>query len=304
MVSKKILSKSAHAMSGAKSVGSKPKGLSLHVGLNRIDPAHYDGNDGELGACVGDAEAMEALARAQGYGVMNVLRDDQGTREAVMGSISDAAKQLNPGDMFLFTYSGHGSQTFDLNKDEDANDDDGGLDETWCLYNGMLVDDEAYELWKKFKPGVRVLVLLDCCHSGSAIKAMPLILGAEAKKNQPRARVLSTSSALKTFKANETFYKGIQDGIAAQAAANPNKEVVCNVRLISGCQDNQLSMDGMVNGAFTGKLLKEWGGGGFAGNYAEFHKAIVFGMLPTQTPNHMQVGAADAAYDAQRPFLI
>ena len=178
--------------------------------------------------------------------------------------------------MFLFTYSGHGSQTFDLNKDEDANDADGGLDETWCLYNGMLVDDEAYELWKKFKPGVRVLVLLDCCHSGSAIKAMPLFLSAEEKKNQPRPRVLSTSAALKTFKANEAFYKNIQDGIAAQSAANPNKDVVCAVRLISGCQDNQLSMDGMVNGAFTGKLLKEWGGGGFTGNYAEISQGHRF----------------------------
>ena len=94
MVSKKILSKPAPATPGVLAGSAKTKGLSLHVGLNMIDPAHYDGSSGELAACVGDAEAMEALARAQGYGVMNVLRNEQGTREAVINSISEAAGAL------------------------------------------------------------------------------------------------------------------------------------------------------------------------------------------------------------------
>ena len=31
------------------------KGLSMHVGLNHVNPAHYEGWDGELNACVADA---------------------------------------------------------------------------------------------------------------------------------------------------------------------------------------------------------------------------------------------------------
>ena len=41
--------------------------------------------------------------------------------------------------------------------------------------------------------------------------------------------------------------------------------------LISGCQDNQTSMDGDHNGAFTEQLLNVWNHGAFKGNYATFH---------------------------------
>lgn len=277
------------------------KGLSLHIGLNEIDPAHY-GNNGELNACISDAEAMRDLAKAQGFGVMNVLTNSQGTRAAVKSGIQEAAKKLKSGDIFLYTYSGHGSQTLDLNKDEEEQGDT--LDETWCLFDGMLVDDEAYELWKNFAPGVRVLVLLDCCHSGSAIKAAAALFAPAAVANKPKPRVLPLSQAMKTFKSNQTFYKDIQAAAADLASANANKKVECSVRLISGCQDNQLSLDGMMNGAFTGQLLNVWGGGAFAGTYADFHRKITLGLPPTQSPNHFMTGMQDSGYDAQKPFMI
>jgi metacaspase-1 len=277
------------------------KGLSLHVGLNEIDPHHY-GNNGELNACISDAEAMRDLAKAQGFEVMNMLTNSQGTRAAVKAGIEEAAKKLKSGDFFLYTYSGHGSQTPDLNKDEEDQGDN--LDETWCLYDGMLVDDEAYEMWKNFAPGVRVLVLLDCCHSGSAIKAAPAFFGAAALENKPKPRVLPLSQAMKTFKDNQTFYKDIQAAATDLAAANAKKKVQCAVRLISGCQDNQVSMDGFINGAFTEQVLKVWGGGAFAGNYADFHRKVTLGLPPTQSPNLYPVGVPDAAFDAQRPFTI
>jgi metacaspase-1 len=277
------------------------KGLSLHVGLNEIDPTHY-GNNGELNACISDAEAMRDLAKAQGFDVMNVLTNSQGTRAAVKAGIEEAAKKLKSGDIFLYTYSGHGSQTPDLNKDENEQDDN--LDETWCLYDGMMVDDEAYELWKNFAPGVRVLVLLDCCHSGTAIKAAPAFFGPVALADKPKPRVLPISQAMKTFKNNQSFYKDIQAAAADVAAANAKKKVQCAVRLISGCQDNQLSMDGWANGAFTEQLLKVWGGGAFTGSYADFHRKITLGLPPTQSPNHYMTGVSDSAYDAQKPFVV
>jgi hypothetical protein len=40
-----------------------PKGISLHIGLNRVDPAHYAGWDGRLNACESDAEDTAQLAR-------------------------------------------------------------------------------------------------------------------------------------------------------------------------------------------------------------------------------------------------
>jgi len=40
-----------------------PRGISLHIGLNRVDPAHYAGWNGALSACEADANSMEALAQ-------------------------------------------------------------------------------------------------------------------------------------------------------------------------------------------------------------------------------------------------
>lgn len=40
-------------------------GLSLHLGLNAIDPGH-DGSDGKLAGCENDAHAMQRIARDYG----------------------------------------------------------------------------------------------------------------------------------------------------------------------------------------------------------------------------------------------
>jgi len=39
-----------------------PKGISLHIGLNAVDPKHYQGWDGVLQACELDAKDMAAIA--------------------------------------------------------------------------------------------------------------------------------------------------------------------------------------------------------------------------------------------------
>ena len=41
------------------------------------------------------------------------------------------------------------------------------MDETWCLYDGMLVDDELVNLFGFFNKKVRVLMVSDSCHSGT-----------------------------------------------------------------------------------------------------------------------------------------
>ena len=51
------------------------------------------------------------------------------------------------------------------------------LDETWCLYDGQLIDDELYFELSKFAAGVRILVLSDSCHSGTVVRAGPPALG-------------------------------------------------------------------------------------------------------------------------------
>jgi metacaspase-1 len=67
----------------------------------------------------------------------------------------------------LLTYSGHGGQVPDTNNDEVDR-----VDETWCLYDRQFLDDELYYFLSKFKEGVRILVFIDCCHSGTVIRSI------------------------------------------------------------------------------------------------------------------------------------
>jgi hypothetical protein len=267
------------------------KGISLHIGLNRVDPAHYEGWDGTLNACEADARDMQALAKSSKFKPMPLLLTAQATAKAVSAAIKKAAKTLVKGDIFFMTYSGHGGQVRDTNGDED----DDRMDETWVLFDRQLVDDELYALWGGFKAGVRIVVFSDSCHSGSVVRlAPPMISGG------PRERLMPRQVGEKVEAAHQALYRGIQ-------AAHPGAEkatVKASILLISGCMDNQTSLDGEHNGAFTEMLLKVWNGGKFRGSYRRFRDTIVSRMPASQSPNYFFVGAPDRAFEAQRPFKI
>lgn len=280
-------------------VQPKRQGLSLHIGLNTVDPDHYAGWDGALGACEYDAEDMAAIAEDMGY-KSKVLMTGDGKRDAVIREIRNAAKTLKAGDIFWVTYSGHGGQVADRNGDEQD-----GIDETWCLYDAQLVDDELYMLWSEFAEGVRVLVLSDSCHSGSVLRRPEAeILHPDA----PKRRLMPHRVATQTYRKNRNFYEKIGRSLQFADGDILNKELIkplaCSVRLISGCQDNQYSYDGFDNGRFTGALRRIWADGAFDGNYKRFHDEIVRLMPPEQTPNHWQIGRPNPAFDSQRPFEI
>jgi hypothetical protein len=80
--------------------------------------------------------------------------------------------------------------------------------------------------------------------------------------------------------------------------------VKASVLLLSGCQDNQLSSDGIFNGEFTRVLLGVWNEGRFEGDYLKFHKKIVERMPSDQTPNLFHLGSNPTAFMEQRPFQI
>src|SRR5688572_18387197 len=86
---------------------SKAKALSLHIGLNSVDPKHYAGWSGDLLACENDARDMAVIAAAKGM-TSTVLLTPQATRKRVLTSFRAAARRLKAGDLFFLSYSGHG----------------------------------------------------------------------------------------------------------------------------------------------------------------------------------------------------
>ena len=281
-----------------------PKGISLHLGLNFVDPGHYSGWDGELLACEADALDMRAIAAAEGFS-SQLLLTAEATRSRVLGTLSEAADILAPGDIFFLTYSGHGGQLPDRNGDETDT-----VDETWCLFDGEMVDDELYGVFRRFREGVRILVLSDSCHSGTVIKVAyyhGTIIPWSATPDSPfvRYRAMPLPVAQRTYRDHREFYdKILRSPGSGDSKAAAKAEVKASVLLISGCQDNQLSRDGAFNGRFTGELLNVWNNGMFHGSYREFASRIVKRMPPDQTPNYYVVGASNTGFEAGRPFTI
>ncbi len=289
-----------------------PKALSLHIGLNAVSAAAYGGWDGPLAACEFDANDMAAIAKSKGM-KPTVLLTKKGTRANVLAGMRDAAKALATGDLFFLSYSGHGGQVPDVSGDEPDKQD-----ETWCLYDGQLIDDELYFELSRFRAGVRILVLSDSCHSGSVTRDRP----PPPPPPGQRVKLMPAAVAMRVYREHQAFYDKLQLDVAkaagevavdpdtalAQVAASGRLAAIVTqfnpvVVLISGCQDNQTSMDGDHNGAFTEQVLKAWANGGFNGNYGSFHALVKNAMPATQTPNLFTLGTA-GTFLAQTPFTV
>lgn len=276
---------------------AKARAVSLHIGLNLVDAGSYSGWEGPLTACEFDAHDMKAIADSRGMRSRVLLTADA-TRSRVLGAIRQAAKKLERGDYFLLTYSGHGGQVVDVTGDETDR-----FDETWCLYDGELIDDELYYELGRFAAGVRIFVLSDSCHSGTVVRVTP-------PDGRPRARLMPPRVAQQVYKDHRAFYDRLQTEVtrkagkddvlepghaAPHAAVSRRLTAIANrfkaqLLLISGCLDRQLSGDGDRNGVFTARLREVWDEGTFKGNYAQFHVAIKDGMPPDQTPNLFSLG--------------
>jgi hypothetical protein len=202
--------------------------------------------------------------------------------------------------MLLLTYSGHGGSLLDANQDETNNFGSmDGFDETWCLYDRQLIDDELYDCFSKFKAGVRILIFSDSCHSGSVSRAPVPVTNTAASDpaTYTRARVAPLNVLMRTYNKHKSEY----DSIQAQLKAGKD-DIAAYVVQFGACQDDELAMEVWGNGMFTAKVqevMKEE-----INSYNDLYIAIKRGFSAKQHPNLYHYG--DKAHDfmTQTPFSI
>jgi len=125
-----------------------------------------------------DGQNIEKMARAAGVEDIVVLFDNIDFKESkfpLKNNIRRAMKEMGsrcgPNDLFFFFYSGHG-----LNVPDDDGDEADGEDEAFATpdksgelnIDHVLIDDDFARYLDKLIPvETRILVVTDCCHSGS-----------------------------------------------------------------------------------------------------------------------------------------
>ena len=140
---------------GARTEGEPmAKVRSLHIGLNAVDPGSH-GAPFELDACEADARDMRASRRPGGPTprfcsplMPPAMRCSKPSRRPAPAGVRN---------LFFLTYSGHGGQVQDVDGDEE----DDQLDETWCLFDSQLRDDDINTALASYAEGVRILMLSD-----------------------------------------------------------------------------------------------------------------------------------------------
>jgi hypothetical protein len=277
-----------------------PQSYALHIGLNAVNPGSYEGWNGELFACENDAAVYRSIAEKAGFRQIYSLLTKEATAVNVLQHLQMAAGQLMSGDIFLMTYSGHGGVLADTNQDETNNFGEmDGFDETWCLYDRQLIDDELFACFSQFKEGVRILLFSDSCHSGSVAKNTAPVNNAAPidPTTYTRARSAPLGAMIRTYNAHKAEY----DSIQAPLNTRP-EDIKAYVVQFGACQDDELAMEVWGNGKFTAKLQKVLNEP--LNSYNELFSAIQRGFSAEQHPNLFHYGNKTYEFLSQVPFSI
>jgi len=202
----------------------------LCIGIN------YIGSQYELNGCFNDVNNIKSKLISN-YGFIEsdilVITDDttckiKPTKTNMLNEIKNLLVNAKTNDLLFLCFSGHGSQTTDLNGDEKD-----GLDEMIISADlQSITDDSLNSLIRTSIPAsstnVSLFVLFDSCHSGTMLDLKYQYLDTLNNNN---------------LTLNEK-----------------NADTTCNVVMISGCLDKQTSADAYINnksqGAMTWSFLE------------------------------------------------
>lgn len=197
---------------------NQPK--ALVVGINYVDTRL------ELQGCINDARNLsEYLVDSKNVDSLDKVRcitdetEVKPTRETIINKYREMLDRAEAGDVLYFTFAGHGTYTLDRSGDEE----DGKDEVLVCLDEMDISDDELKALtMEHLKEGVSIVILFDCCHSGTLM---------------------------------DLKYSYLSGGDYSKVETNTrSQETKGNVYLISGCRDDQVAADAYINRRFQGAM--------------------------------------------------
>jgi len=190
----------------------------LLIGINYINTPY------ELSGCIDDTNRMRDLLSSNGFKDFKILTDLTGTKPTksnILNELKDLIMNAKTGDVLFFYFSGHGSYTYDKNRDETD-----GRDEMIITSDlqGILDDELKSILQNHLSREVTIIGLFDSCHSGTML---------DLKYNY-----------LCINQSNDDMYSE-NDKVS---------ECQGNVIMISGCMDSQTSAEALIENKAQGAL--------------------------------------------------
>ena len=219
------------------------------IGINRYQVAGSD-----LRGCVNDVKDLSAaLIEFHGFRKSDicVVTDLAATKKAMEAGIKALLRASKKGDVAVLHYSGHGSHVPDDNRDESD-----GRDETLCPadldWDEPFRDDWLRKTLDGMNAGVKLTVIMDCCHSGTNTRAI-------TPPDAPvKERYLPSPFTLKAVESGRSAPKKVTSELRASSpkARRASNVVTADIPelLVTGCRDTQTSADAYINGRFNGAL--------------------------------------------------
>ena len=196
----------------------------LVVGINNYAPGYIDT---PLSCCVNDAiftkDTMLLGDPMLRWSAGNIayLTNADATKAAIRAALQSLATRSKPGDLVVYYQSGHGGGS--------------GLNSFICSYNAHYTDAELGADLALFKSSVKVVVIIDACHSGGMFK-------------DPAAGWNFAQNAMAACEAVRSQMQGEGGELQAKALGS-------NIAFMTACDYDELSYEGAHHGVYTGNLL-------------------------------------------------
>ncbi len=126
----------------------------------------------DLDGCINDARSIHSIVTSRfqfNPGLVDTLYNEAATRSEIINQMNALLDKSKKDDIAFIYYAGHGSQvTNSLSKEEDKKDESMVPSDTWKPGVEDIRDKELAVIYNKFiDKGVKLTVIMDCCHSGS-----------------------------------------------------------------------------------------------------------------------------------------
>lgn len=203
-----------HERAAVKGKKRTRKNRALIVGINAYpDPTMV------LEGCVNDAFLMSSVLQESAFEAeqIRLLLDERATAKNILERIEWLLDDAQPGDNRVLYYSGHGAQITGYGLGETADRRDECLvpvDFDWTIERAVL-DDQLQALYSQLPYDCRLVMVLDCCHSGGM-----------TRDGGPRVRGIDPPDDIRH---RDLYWNKREQMWQSRALRSPNKSLAANV---------------------------------------------------------------------------